>query len=204
MRLLLALLCLFTLGCNDNARVGTRNIAEMGAYLSTSIDPATAAIGEVIKLEATAIADNYDAMLFGLWNSKSHPSITEDALRADLQAALDANLKLTQDIADETAAKVAVGTWVKVLFGLLLTTAGGGAGYAGVTMLRNRTLVSKLKTAITTLVEFGVDMTRAETDTQAEDVKKRHQARQINLGVHDLIKPELEKAKKPATVGSHA
>lgn len=202
MRLLLALLCtLFLAGCNDNARAATRNIAVLGEHLAASLDPETAAIGEVIRVEATAVADNYDAMLFGLWHSRSVASVDITALQTDLQRALQDNLDLANKLDEETKAKIAVGTWMKTLIGIALTGTGAGAAGAGWWILRSR---RQLRTVVGALVQFGLDMTKAETDTQAEKVKTDHAKLQDDLGIRHLVKPVLEKAKKPAKVGSHA
>lgn len=198
MRLLLALLCaLFLAGCNDNARVATRNIAVLGEHLAASLDPETAAIGEVIRVEATAVADNYDAMLFGLWHSRSVASVDITALQTDLQRALQDNLDLAAELDRETKAKVEVGNWMKVLIGIALTIVGGGA-YGGTRyVLRSRTLVQSL-------VKFGLDVANAETNDDVERVKAEHAKMQDSLGIRGTVKSALEKAKKPAKVGSHA
>lgn len=192
---------LWLTGCSGEARTGTRNVAEIGKVLAEHIDPDVVAMGKVIELEATAVADNYDAMLFGLWTSRSVASVTADDLRLDLQAGLDANIDQTKKITKETQAKIAIGDGLLWLLGGAL---GGGAGGAAVYVLRSRSRIAKLMTAVKAVVEFGVDMTKAETDEQAEAVKVKHVLNQTSLGIHDIVKPVLEAAKKPTKVGSHA
>lgn len=199
---LLTLLTFVLAGCNSEARVGTRNLEEIGKHLATSSDPATAATGKVIAIEAAAIADNYDQMLFGLWNSRSTPSVTAEDLADDLEESLKANLEQAKKIAEATKAKVAIGNSLMSLFGLILGGSGAGAlAGAGAWVLANRSKFTKLQTAFNAVVDFGVDMTKADTTEQAEAVKDKHVLNQKALGVHDLVKPALEKAKKRATVG---
>lgn len=196
------LLVLALAGCNGEARTGTRNLEEVGKYLATSSDPATAATGEVIAIEAAAIADNYDSMLFGLWNSRSAPSVTAEDLGSHLEEALKANLEQAKKVDEDTKVKVAVGSSLMSIFGLILGGSGAGAiAGAGMWILSNRNKFAKLQTAFNAVVAFGVDMTKADTTEQAEAVKDKHILNQDALGVRDLVKPALEKAKKRATVG---
>ena len=203
MKYVLLLVITFALaGCNGGARTGTRNLEEVGKYLATSSDPATAATGKVIAIEAAAIADNYDSMLWGLWNSRSAPSVTAEDLADDLEESLKANLEQAKKVNEDTKAKVAIGTSLLSMVGLLLGGRGAGAlAGAGAWVFANRSKFTKLQTAFNAVVDFGVDMTKADTTEQAEAVKTKHILNQEALGVRDLVKPALEKAKKRATVG---
>lgn len=185
---------LFFCGCGDNARIATRNVQEMGKYLAEYDDATIASMGRVIAAEAGAAADSYDAMLLGLWNNRSKPSVTVKDLQADVEQGLKDNIEHTKTLEEETKTAIVVGSWMEQLItlglGLLL---GGGAG--GIALAQSR---GKLKTALTvakSAIKFGYDMTHAETNDAAEKVKLNHVREQRKLGIKSLVEAELDSIK---------
>jgi len=195
MRTLLLILLLLLPACNGTARVAVRNVAEIGKHLSKSSDGDVASMGRVITAEAGAAADDLDAVLWGLWTNRSRPSVTEEHLEADLQAALEANVALTQHLQEETSAKIALGNWAaNLLMGLLAATGVGGTA-AGVA-LRYRSRIKKALTIALELAKYGVRMAEAETDDDVQEVKTAARTSQAAHGVRPSVVRIVELAKK--------
>ena len=195
MKYLLVFIAVFALaGCGENARIGVRNVAEIGKSLQDHIDPSVAAKGKVIELEATAAADYQDVGPLGLWVDETKANVTVDDIKADEQAALNKNLEHTALIKEDTNKKITVGGWITAgitgLLGLL-----GLGGTAAVYINKLRGAIGKYSTTVDSVVKFGVDMTKAETDADAEAVKAKHVEIQKAVGIHDDVKTLVAKAK---------
>lgn len=190
----LVLACLLLTGCQSNERIAVRNIAEIGKVLAENSEPDVASMGRVIAAEATVAADSLDVQLFGMWQERSKPSVTVEDLEADLEQALKKNMVLAKKLQEETEARIEIGgtlnTATNYLIGLIF-----GVGAAGGLAVRYKKQLGTVQKMASAAIKFGLEMTKANTDEDAEAVKTAAVKEQKKLGVHDKIAAELKKLK---------
>lgn len=188
---------LFVAGCDKEARVGTRNLAEVGKHLQTKLDPETQVLGRVIEVEATAVANNLDASWVNTFSGPSEPTVTVEDFAADPQKAIDGNLEQTKKIQDDTNVKLTFNNYFGWAVGTIMSLLGlEGLRRGGSWVIRLQRYAGTAKKVMSAMTAFSKDLEKAETDTEVEKLKEVHKAKQIEAGIHDAVKAELDAAKK--------
>lgn len=139
-------------------------------------DENTRKIGHAIELQAEASGDQFDMVLWGLWENRSKASVTTEDWSDSNDAAYRHSLKQVKLIEEETDLMANLSSGI--LDGLLSisgTTAGGltGTGVIGLLsawLLRNRKELKGVKDDLITSVKFGHDAIKVDPKNE-DDVK---------------------------------
>lgn len=192
---LLLLLLVCVTGCgHDEARTGVRNVAEMGKWVKENAsDPDVQVVGELIEKQALISADTLDLKFFGLVRSPSEPTVEAEDFTTNYSASVRSADKQIEKTGLESETLERSGALLAGVIqgGFALLGLGGLAAAA-----RYRKVGQTAQTLFSAAMKFGRDMSMANTDEEAENVKTKHMKFQKALGIHAKITEELEAIKK--------